>query len=86
MPTYDYKCKDCNETFEVLCKIADMSLPRECKHCGSLNTERFLGGAPGLGDSVSLGMIKPPDGFRDVLKNIHDRTPGSTLKDNSRYL
>ena len=85
MPTYDYKCKECNENFEVLCKIAEMSLPRECKHCGSLNTERFIGGAPGLGDSFAMGLVKPGDGWKEVLQKI-DSTPGSVLKDNSRFL
>lgn len=86
MPTYDFRCKDCGETFEVLCKISEMDDPRPCKHCGSDNTEKFIGGAPGLGDSASLGLVKPPAGFRDVLKNIAERNPHSTLKETSRYL
>lgn len=35
--------------------------------------------APGLVDSARIGVTKVDKGFRDVLKKIHKRTPGSTL-------
>jgi hypothetical protein len=37
--------------------------------------------APALGDSVRLGLRKPDDAFRDVLKNVKKHHPGSIKKD-----
>lgn len=85
MPTYDYRCKECGNTFEVVCKIAEMDLPRTCNSCESDNTERFIGGAPLFGDPFRLGVKKLPDGFKEVLKKI-DKTPGSRLKETSSFL
>lgn len=39
-----------------------------------------------LGDSVRLRIRRPDEGFKDVLRKIHDSTPGSTLKNNSSYI
>lgn len=86
MPMYDYQCKGCDELYERNVKIAEMNNPQECPYCGSTDSEKFIGGAPALGDSISLGRIKPSDGFRDVLRQIHEKTPGSILKDNNRYI
>lgn len=87
MPLYDYKCKSCDELFEKNVKIAQMNEPQECPYCGKEDSEKFIGGAPALGDPVRLGLVKPSDGFRDVLRNIADRTPGgSVMRNNSSYL
>ena len=87
MPLYDYACKDCDETFEKTVKIAQMNDKQECPNCGSMDTEKFIGGAPALGDPIRLGIRKPDDGFKDVLRNIADRTPGgSSLRNNSSYI
>jgi putative FmdB family regulatory protein len=85
MPTYDYRCKDCTNEFEVVCKIAEMDLQRQCPECNSMETERFIGGAPAFGDPFRLGVKKLPSGFREVLKKI-DKTPGSRLKETSSFL
>ena len=36
MPTYDYKCEECENTFEESLKIVDRDAPTEqpCVHCG----------------------------------------------------
>jgi putative FmdB family regulatory protein len=86
MPMYDYKCNACDELYEKNVKIANMNDPQECPFCGSTDSLKFIGGAPSFGDSISLGRVKPSDGFRDVLRKIHDATPGSILKDNNRYI
>jgi hypothetical protein len=38
--------------------------------------------APNLVDPIRLSGLRPPEGFKEVLKNIHDRSPGSQLKKN----
>jgi hypothetical protein len=35
--------------------------------------------APGIGDSARLGLRKPDDSFRDVLRSIKRRNPRSTV-------
>lgn len=85
MPTYDYKCKDCESEFEVVCKISEMNDVKVCPECTSENTERFIGGAPSFGDPFRLGLKKVPDGFKEVLKKI-DKSPGSRLKETSSFL
>ncbi|MCK5687973.1 zinc ribbon domain-containing protein [Myxococcota bacterium] len=43
MPIYEYKCKKCDETFEVIQK---MSAPApKCESCGSKRTERLMSAA-----------------------------------------
>lgn len=86
MPLYDYSCNDCEHIFEKTVKIAHMNDKQECPSCGSMDTTKFIGGAPALGDPVRLGIRRPDDTFKNVLKNIHHRSPGSTLKDNSSYI
>lgn len=86
MPTYDYKCKSCDELFEKNVKIAQMNEPQECPYCGVSDSEKFIGGAPALGDPVRLGIRRIDNGFKETLQRIDSLTPGSTLKDNSRYL
>lgn len=45
------------------------------------NPELELGvtGAPGFGDSFKMGLKKPSDGFRDVLRKIKRKHKGSTI-------
>lgn len=40
MPTYDYKCKKCNNTFEIFHKMSE-SPKIKCPKCGSI-AERIL--------------------------------------------
>lgn len=46
MPIYDYRCKDCNKTFELL--VRSFSIP-VCPACGSRQLEKLLSrqAAPG---------------------------------------
>lgn len=41
MPTYDYKCLVCNNSFEVFQKMSDENL-KECPECGG-NVKRLIG-------------------------------------------
>lgn len=85
MPTYSYHCKDCDTSFDKLLKLADIETPQACPKCAT-PTERHIGGAPGFGDPMRMGRMKPSDGFRDLLRAIDSRTPGSVLKDNSSFI
>jgi len=46
MPTYDYKCKDCNHTFEIVQKMTD-NLLQECPECDG-NLKRLIGSGAGI--------------------------------------
>ncbi len=82
---YDYKCPSCDRQFEKNVKMSEYQSPQPCPDC-STESHRFVVGAPSLGDPVRLGLIKPSNGFRDLLRNIDQKTPGSILKNNSSYI
>ena len=42
MPTYEYKCKECDSTFSLLQPIWARRKGAKCPDCGSLNTERLI--------------------------------------------
>ncbi len=37
MPLYDYRCSDCNKTFELLIKLSESPV---CPQCGSQNLDK----------------------------------------------
>lgn len=86
MPIYDYMCRECDEPFEKNVKMAEMNEPQECPYCGAMDTFKFIGGAPGITDSFSLGRIKPPAEFRERLTQIHKTNFGSKLNETSRWV
>jgi len=88
MPTYEYRCTECNGTFERIFKINDRKEPegQPCPFCGKGPVEQvFLTGVL-MGDSVRLGFTRPDNGFREVLQKIHERAPGSVIKENSNLI
>ena len=42
MPIYEYRCQDCEATFEVLVRGDDLVT---CMHCGSLSLDKLLSAA-----------------------------------------
>lgn len=46
MPTYEYKCMDCGEKFEVFTSISEKEkgLDVKCPKCGSDNVGQIFGG------------------------------------------
>lgn len=86
MPIYDYKCKDCNHHFDKMVSMSNHKKEQLCPICSGIS-ERTVGAyAPSIGDPIRLGLKKPSDGFRDLLRNIDAKTPGSILKNNSSYI
>lgn len=72
MPQYSYKCTndDCGHTFDRRSKIAERNEPVDapCTECGG-EIQMVLGTA-----TVVSGVTvtdKRPDGWRDVLSNVH---------------
>ena len=80
MPTYDFRDKTTGEVFERIMKIAD----KEQFLLDNPNIEQALLSAPAFtGDHV---IIKKDSGFKEVLQKIHEKTPGSQLKQNSSQI
>lgn len=42
MPTYEFQCLDCRQTFEVRRCFFDADLPVDCIACKSHNTQKML--------------------------------------------
>ena len=82
MPTYDYRCTECADTFEMQLYIADRKIPLEtpCKKCGG-KLDRAVG-TPAVIDPVVLGVTKPKEGFRQLLRQIEKKNP---VPQKSRY-
>lgn len=47
MPTYDYRCKSCGDTFEHFQQMSDPKL-RKCTNCGRHTLERLIGSGAGI--------------------------------------
>jgi hypothetical protein len=78
MPTYAFKDKNTQETFErIMSYDSKVEFLQENPHIESIITS-----APSIGDSVRLGLKKPDQGFRDVLKNIKSNKAYSNNKIN----
>jgi putative FmdB family regulatory protein len=88
MPNYQFQCTKCKHTFEKKLHIDERKGPEcePCTECGAVKSVLQMLGATPFGDPVRLGITRPSDGFKDVLRKIHDANHGSTIKDNSRYL
>lgn len=89
MPTYEYHCAACDHQFEKNMRISVMDVPTQepCPSCHEMQVERlFPSIAPSIGDAVRLGIRRPDEGFKDVLRKIHDANPQSNIRDTSRYI
>jgi putative FmdB family regulatory protein len=74
MPTYDYKCENCGNTFEILQSIKDEPL-KLCEHCGHESLVKVI--------SVPAGLIFKGSGFylTDYAKKNTSATTESGVKD-----
>ncbi len=81
---YQYRCTACENIWERQLKLADREVPfnEPCPKCETEgNVVQYLGNMPMHIDSHKLGIKKPDQGFREVLSRVHEKTPGSRLKD-----
>jgi len=47
MPTYDYRCKNCEHEFELFQQMSD-SVKKKCPECGKLSLQRLIGTGSGV--------------------------------------
>jgi len=87
MPTYDYKCEKCEHEFEEMFSISRRKEPTEvpCERqlhraapiCGGEIKMKAV--APGIGDPLKLGLIKPDGRYVEKLKEIKKNHPLGTV-------
>ena len=70
MPTYLYGCDSCKNEFQETHKVSERKTPCDlpCEKCGGKISIKI--GTPTIVSGVSV-RDKRPDGWKDVLKNIH---------------
>ena len=73
MPIYTFRDKETQQTSD---KVMPYSQKVEFLEANP-HLESIITSAPSIGDPVRLGLKKPDDSFRDVLKNIKSHHPGS---------
>ena len=87
MPTYNYKCEKCEHEFEEMFSISRRKEPTEvpCERqlhraapiCGGEIKMKAV--APGIGDPLKLGLIKPDGRYVEKLKEIKKNHPLGTV-------
>ncbi len=84
MPNYDYRCKECEHTFEEFLRMADRNKPcrKPCPKCGKTKCiEQYLPSSPALCDPVRIGVRKPDSGFKEVISKIKRAHPRNNMRD-----
>jgi len=66
MPSYSFKNLNTGEEFITVMSMAE----REEYVKTNPHIQQQLIAAPALGDSIRMGMVKPPDSFRDILREV----------------
>ena len=87
MPTYDYKCEKCEYEFEEMLSISRRKEPTEvpCERqlhraspiCGGEIKMKTV--APGIGDPLKMGLVKPDGQYVEKLKEIKKNHPLGTV-------
>lgn len=83
MPLYDFYNKKTKKSFEKFLKIADME--QYLKDNPHIIREFNPGSSPAVIDPVRLGIRKADSGFREIIKQVHDSTPGSQLNKTTHF-
>jgi hypothetical protein len=79
MPIYSFENKETNEQFDLTLSMSE----RETYLESHPHIKQIFTKFPGIGDPVRLGLRKPDDNFRDVLRNVKAHHPGSRKTKNT---
>lgn len=66
MPRYTFRHNETNEEFDITMSISE----RDQYVLNNPHLTQIITGAPSIGDPTRLGLRKPDEGFRDVLRNV----------------
>jgi len=73
---YEYKCNKCEHVFDIFCPLSEWDKERACPECGDTPCQKIIGSVMAIPSNKLMGGMKTPEGFKDVLRSIADRTPG----------
>lgn len=76
MPTYNFIKRDTREVEVHFLKISEYDAFLEANP----HLEAGVCGTPSIGDPIKLGITKPSEGFRDVLRNMQTKHRGNTIR------
>lgn len=81
MPTYSYKCNNCNYSFELIRKMSENEIitHEPCPQCNSFSIIQQITSPTARVDSYSLGRHKLPEDWKSYLKKIKEINPGSNI-------
>ena len=82
MPTYDYACDKCDNTFEEFQTIANRKVPEgRCVECNNGDIRQVIGTPLFAYDNISSPGHKKstPSWMKDKLKDIKRTQPGATM-------
>jgi len=91
MPTYDYKCSNCGEIYELFQSMNDKPI-KKCRNCGKNTAVRLIGGGSGLifkgtgfyiTDYKNKKTSEPKSDMKDTKKEKKDSTAKETAKSGS---
>lgn len=77
MPTYTFKDTNTEEQVEVVLRMSELDDYKK----NNPHLEQLIIGTPGLSDPARLGLVKPAQGFRDLLKHMKSKHRRSTIND-----
>ena len=75
MPTYKFHDKNTDKIWEEMMTISESDIYME----SNPHIERIPNGYPAIIDPMRIGMKKPDDSFRDLLRNMKKHNPRSTI-------
>ncbi len=80
MPIYSYECLGCGYKFEEKNSISERLEPTKSSCCKCQQKKIILVlGTPGFVDPIRIGVRKVPEVFKDRLKEIKKKHPGSKI-------
>lgn len=77
MPTYEYRCNACQETFEEFLPLAKRKTPEKkaCPCCGEKRVKQVVLSSPSVGVDLGKDIHKATGGFKDAMQKVCD-APG----------
>lgn len=77
MPNYTFRNNETNEVYDITMSISE----RDKYVQDNPSHTQIITGAPSIGDAARLGLKRPDDGFRDVLKNVKSHHKRNNIND-----
>lgn len=75
MPLYEFKNEESGEVSEFWMKISEL----DDFKANNPQLKQFHSGGFSIGDTVRMGMKKPDQSFRELVKHIHNKVGGNHL-------